>query len=235
MRLRSRAALVVSVLALPGGIASACSDGAGVQVTGIAASPVGMASWSRSAAPHAASGAEMGDAAPPLATSPDLEALQELVSGAPRDAGVPTGEDGGTLVGTDTRQPPPDAAPAPPQVSSSASARAPHVGVGEASIQAGMSSPAIERAARAQLYWGLTQRCRDKEGKILPPDVVTLQFTIDRDGAISGSSIVASASEPRYDDAAQCMRRELSAATFEAPASARGVATRITATIPSVD
>lgn len=230
-------------LALAAAIA-ACSTGAGgeapagsspgASATGLAARPVGTSPWSRDAAPNPAEGAE-ADAGPSLPSSADPEALDELIHAAPRDAGSPTGEDGGTRIGSDTHEPLPDGGGTEAAAGVPATARRPRIGVGEATVQPGMSSPAIERAARAQLYWPLTQRCRDKEGKILPPDVVTLEFTIDREGYISGSSIVASARDPKYDEAAQCMRRELSAATFVAPASARGVATRITATIPSVD
>jgi hypothetical protein len=98
-----------------------------------------------------------------------------------------------------------------------------------------MASASIEREARAQLYWSLVQRCRAKDGSILPPDVVTLVFRIDEDGYIVGSSINATPSKTVYDDAAHCMRRELSAATFRAPGGARGMMTTVTMTVPSVD
>jgi hypothetical protein len=98
-----------------------------------------------------------------------------------------------------------------------------------------MSTPSIERECRAQLYWPLVQRCRDPSGSILPPEVVTLRFLVDADGAIVSSSIFAAASEPRWEPAAECMRRELSALPFRAPASVRGAVTRVEATVPSVD
>ena len=195
---------------------------------------MGLSSWSRAEPAPLASGSASGDSAPALFAHPDTEALSEFLSAAPRDAGAPTAEDGGTLLGSDTKLPVPDvsavaSAPLAPGVPKG------RVDLGETTMQPQMSSPAIERAARAQLYWGLVQRCRDKDSKILPPDAVKLVFTIDPDGFISASSIVASAADPRHDDAALCMRRELSAATFQAPVSARGSTTRITATIPSVD
>jgi len=193
-----------------------------------------MSSWSRAEPAPLASASASGDSAPTVFSHPDTEALSEFLSAAPRDAGAPTAEDGGTLIGSDTKVPPPDASA---EASAPVAPRAPkgRVDLGETTMQPQMSSPAIERAARAQLYWSLVQRCRDKDSKILPPDAVKLVFTIDPDGYIAASSIVASAADPRHDDAALCMRRELSAATFQAPVSARGSTTRITATIPSVD
>ncbi|KYG05720.1 hypothetical protein BE21_03640 [Sorangium cellulosum] len=102
-------------------------------------------------------------------------------------------------------------------------------------VQADMSSPAIEKAARAQLYWDLVQRCRGPDGKILPPDAVRVEFNVDAEGYIVVPTIIGSASDPRYDEAATCMRRELSGAAFRAPAGARGLPTRVDATVPSVD
>jgi hypothetical protein len=109
------------------------------------------------------------------------------------------------------------------------------VSFGALSIQGEMSSASIEREARAQLYWTLVQRCRDKDGSILPPDAVTILFRIDEDGYIIGSSINSAPSKPIYEDAAHCMRRELSSATFRAPVGARGLMTPVTMTVPSVD
>lgn len=191
-----------------------------------------MSSWSRSAVPHLAS-ARGSEAGPILKARPDPEALSELIESAPRNIAASTGEDGGTLLGSDTRLPLSDASAAPdPAARPIQRAR---IAIGEATTQPQMASPAIERAARAQLYWNLVQRCRDSGDKILPPDAVTLVFTINSDGHIVASSIVASAANPEHEAAALCMRRELSAAAFHGPASARGMATRITATIPSVD
>ena len=98
-----------------------------------------------------------------------------------------------------------------------------------------MATPSIERECRAQVYWPLVDRCRDTRGAILPPEVVTLHFLIDSDGAIVSSSIQATATDARWDAAAECMRRELSALPFHAPASVRGAVTRVAATVPSID
>ena len=113
--------------------------------------------------------------------------------------------------------------------------RPPHVVVGAPTVQAAMATPAIERAARAQLYWNLVQRCRDKDGKILPADAIAMQFFIDLDGYINPASILATADSPQYAEAAHCMRRELSTATFRAPAATWGHASKVRVTLPSVD
>ena len=113
--------------------------------------------------------------------------------------------------------------------------RRPNVVVGAPTLQASMATPAIERAARAQLYWNLVQRCRDQAGNILPPDAIAMRFIIDADGYITPASIVAMAGETKYTDAAHCMRRELSTATFRAPAATWGHPGEVRATLPSVD
>jgi hypothetical protein len=174
----------------------------------------------------------------------DPSALDELIAEAPKEAMTPTGEDGGTAIGTETGEEPgrdpkkkEEDKPQPAaSTSAAASSRtSSQVSFGPLSIQAEMSSASIEREARAQIYWGLVQRCRAKDGGYLPPDVVTLVFRIDDDGYIISSSINATPSKPIYEDAAHCMRRELSAATFRAPVGARGILTNITMTVPSVD
>jgi len=98
-----------------------------------------------------------------------------------------------------------------------------------------MSSPAIERAARAQLYWPLVQRCRDEGGGLLPPEVVHLAFHLDQDGYVVPATILAVPREKRFADAARCMARELSMATFRAPAAARGLPQTVSMDVPSVD
>ena len=62
-----------------------------------------------------------------------------------------------------------------------------------------------------------------------------VEFNVDAEGYIVVPTIIGSASDPRYDEAATCMRRELSGAAFRAPAAARGLPTRVDATVPSVD
>lgn len=215
-----------------------------------AGSPSAVATWSRDAvsasktpggaasaldAPHAS-------ADPAVVTSVDPTAVDELLAAVPKTLPASTDPDGGTLIGTDTGEredsrrsarrepadPEPAKAPREPQKKSL-------VSLGAVSIQESMANPSLERAARAELYWPLVQRCRDKEGKILPPDAILVLFHINVDGYIIGSSIVASPSKPIYEDAAHCMRRELLSATFRAPPAARGMQVNVTMTVPSVD
>ncbi len=227
-------------------LTAGCSDqGAPSSDLGAASAPAVSASgaWSRRAMPSAAapavSGGESG--AP---ESADSEALQELLRAAPKDAPPSTGPDGKTAIGTDTgvkedkkkEETQGDEAPAAPTASASAApAATSKVHFGAASIQQEMSAASIEREARAQLYWNLVQRCRDKENKLLPPDAILILFRIDLEGFIEPSSIMASPSKPEYQDAAHCMRRELSSATFRAPAGGRGVMMNVSMTVPSVD
>lgn len=171
--------------------------------------------------------------APPV-SSAEPEALEEILAAARKAA--PTPGDGATLakIGTSTGVPEPSARPPQPEPQPAPAQRS-RVEIGAPTMQVDMSSPAIEKAARAQLYWDLVQRCRGPDGKILPPDVIRVEFNVDADGYIVAPTIIGSASDPLYDDAATCMRRELSAATFRAPAGARGLPTRVDATVPSVD
>jgi hypothetical protein len=109
------------------------------------------------------------------------------------------------------------------------------VQLGVVAVQSDMASPAIEREARAQLYFPLVSRCRDKEGKILPPDAVLLEFTINEDGYIVAQNISATATSPEHHSAADCMRRELLGLPFRGPAGARGQQAQVKMTVPSVD
>jgi hypothetical protein len=200
---------------------------------------------SGASAKGAVSGAQGGPDAgadPAVVSSVDPAAVDELLAAVPKTQPAPTGPDGGTLIGTDTGEkeqtdrpakkepagPPLPKAAAEPQKKSL-------VSLGDVSFQGSMANPSIERAARAELYWPLVQRCRDKDGKILPADAILIVFQINVDGYIIGSSIVASPTKPIYEDAAHCMRRELLTSTFRAPPAARGVPSKITMTVPSVD
>lgn len=196
--------------------------------------------WSRSARPAAAAAASGEGSQTPNAVDP--AALQELLMAAPKEMPRSTEQDGGTAVGTETgvkeqreKKKREDTEAAPSASASAAPAASSNVQFGKLTIQQEMSSASIEREARAQLYWNLVQRCRDKEKNILPPDAITLIFSIDADGYIVPSSITASPSQPVYQEAAHCMRRELSSATFRVPAGGRGLLTTITMTVPSVD
>ena len=175
----------------------------------------------------------------PFAKAPEPGVLDEIVAASPKALPKNTGPDGGTLVGTETKDE--QAADAEVALSSKEPSAASVRSDKPALVKGGnvemqeLPAHAIERATRAQLYYPLVMRCRDVDGKILPPEAIVLRFKTDEDGSIAPSSISAVAVDPRHESAANCMRRELSAAPFRAPATARGVATHVSATIPSVD
>jgi hypothetical protein len=247
MRFRSRLRIVTGRLAIALVSAlSACSPGGqGTSPPLASARPAAsaLAPWSRSES--AASERDARDSGPPpAAAAVDPAALDEILAAVPKGAAPTTGPDGTSVVGTDTKLKPGDRdaeeepkepvttiSPAP-KVSPAEGGK---VSFGPLSVQGEMASATLEREARAQLYWALVQRCRDKDGSILPPDVVTILFRIDEDGYIIGSSINATPSKPIYDDAAHCMRRELSGATFRAPPGTRDLLTHVKMTVPSVD
>ncbi|NUQ72780.1 MAG: hypothetical protein HUU21_04415 [Polyangiaceae bacterium] len=244
MRIRSSLRFVRGRLALVLVSAlSACSQGGeGSSRPAASARPAAPSTgpWSRSES--AVSEKEASDAGPPpQAAAVDQAALEEILAAVPKRAVPSTGPDGTSAVGTDTglKSGDDDAESDKPAATAATVAGGPgsagKVSFGTLSIQGEMASASVEREARAQLYWGLVQRCRDKDGSILPPDVVKLSFTIDEDGYIISSSIIAAPSKLAYEDAAHCMRRELSAATFRAPVGARGLTTPVVMTVPSVD
>jgi hypothetical protein len=172
-----------------------------------------------------------GAGEPPVPSSAEPGALDEILAAAPRSRSG--GVDRSGAIGTDTGVPGdagPGAAPAPVEQAKTA-----RIHVGKVVIEPGMSSPTIERAARAQLYWPLVQRCRDADGGILPAEVVHLTFHLDADGYVIPATILAVPKEPRFADAARCMARELSMATFRAPAAARGLPQNVSTDVPSVD
>ena len=225
------AAFPAIVALLAGAACSRSSGEAEPDAAAIGSAPAPGASWSREAlAPQGAGPAPLH---PAVMGSVDPSALEDLIAATPKLAPSSTAVDGGPVIGATTGvpegsasaiEPPPAEAPAKPRVL-----------MGAATVQAGMANPTIERAARAQLYWNLVQRCRDKEGKILPPDAIAMRFLIDIDGYIAPSSIVARAASAEHADAAHCMRRELSTATFRAPAATWGHVGEVRATLPSVD
>ena len=225
------AAFPAIVALLAGAACSRSSGEAELHAAAVGSAPAPGASWSREAlAPQGAGPAPLH---PAVMGSIDPSALEDLIAAAPKLAPSATAVDGGPAIGATTGVPEGSAsAIEPPPAEATAK---PHVLMGAATVQAGMANPTIERAARAQLYWNLVQRCRDKEGKILPADAVALRFLIDIDGYISPSSIVARAAAAEHADAAHCMRRELSTATFRAPAATWGRVGEVRATLPSVD
>jgi hypothetical protein len=232
VRCQAALASISAVLAVLGG--SACSRPAGDPTPSASASSASAApgaSWSREALAPRRDGADPLD--PAVIGSIDPAALDDLVAAAPKLVANPTAVDGGTMIGADSGV---EAGPASPGEARAPEATPPsHVVVGAPTVQAAMANPAIERAARAQLYWNLVQRCRDKDGKILPPDAIVMEFAIDTDGYITPASIVATATSAEHAEAAHCMRRELSTATFRAPAATWGHASKVEVKLPSVD
>ena len=181
------------------------------------------------AAPSASAGGDL-----PVPTTPDPRALDEILGAAPKmAAGREDDADGGrALLGTETGVAT-DAGAVHPVAADAA--KSGQVRVGKVTIEPGMANPAIERTARAELYWPLVQRCRDHGGAILPPEVVHLVFHLDRDGYVIPATILAVPKEPRFADAARCMARELTVAAFRAPPGARGLPQNVVMDVPSVD
>lgn len=185
--------------------------------------------WSRG--DFGARPAEAADAGPASSATVDPLAFDDFLKAAPHDPLAPTGPDGGTLLGSDTGRPAGTAVIEEPQ----AREKKGLVQLGAVAVQAEMASTALEREARAQLYFPLVTRCKDRDGKVLPPDAVLLEFTIDGDGYIVPQNISATAVRPEHADAAGCMRRELSGLPFRGPAGARGQSAHVKMTVPSVD
>lgn len=222
---------------------SACDGGPAPQQASLApgrtVSPT--STWSRgdfggrpvSASPVAVSPAAPSGSASAGSVAMDPLALEDLLRAVPAQGPAPTDPDGGTLVGTATDAGD-DGSPItllePPT-----HAKKPQIQLGVMALQADMASAAIEREARAQLYFPLVTRCRDKAGQILPPDAIRLEFTIDDDGYIVPQNISATARSPEHRAAADCMRRELSGLPFRGPAGSRGRGTQVKMTVPSVD
>lgn len=186
--------------------------------------------WSRG--DFGARPAEVTDAGAAASATVDPLALDDFLKATPAAPPSPTDRDGGTLLGSDTGLPASSAAAVeePP-----ARPRTGVVQLGAVAVQTEMASTALEREARAQLYFPLVTRCRAKDGQILPPDAVLLEFTIGSDGYIVPQNISATAVRREHEEAARCMRRELSGLPFRGPPGARGQAAHVKMTVPSVD
>jgi hypothetical protein len=177
-------------------------------------------------------GASASGAPAEVASAPtqhgDREALAELLQAASARAAAsaPTSR----TLGGDTHvagSGDVDADPPKPRVAPAASASAPR--------HAGAGNDAIERSARAQLYWELTQRCKDEHDAILPPESVEVMFDVDEDGYLVTATISAIAKAPRFERAALCMRREVARSGYRAPPTARGAVTHVKLWVPSTD
>jgi hypothetical protein len=161
---------------------------------------------------------------------PDPQALAELIRAAPSSAPRPTNPEGGTLIGSEADS------SARVAMSSAAPARSrPVIRPGNVVIRSLLSSPSLERAARAQIYWQLAHTCRRPEGELPPADSVTLQFTIRSDGTVFPGSVRAEAKDKRYDEVAYCVERVFSASGFRGPAEGRNTTSDVVVTWPSVD
>lgn len=171
-----------------------------------------------------------------LAQAPTPEALEEIIAATPKNAAASTGPNGATLIGTETdvKEERPSENALGSKGSGNKAKKSMVVESGTVEVQA-LPAHAAERLSRAQVYHPLVMRCRDPEGRILPPDAIVLRFRVDEDGNIVASSISAVAADARHEAAANCMRRELSAVAFRGPAAFRGTPTSLRATIPSVD
>ncbi len=157
-----------------------------------------------------------------LRPAPNPEALAALLEAADRKADEPAPPPQVARIGTTTGLPdPPPARPTFAKIP-------PPTALGDVSLVA------LERAARAQLYFPLVDRCRDPSGAILPPDAVTLSFLLDPAGEIVTGSIRAHAALPAHAAAAACMRRELATLRFVGPAEVHA-SHPVTLTVPSVD
>ncbi len=184
------------------------------------------------------SAVEGADGGPPLAQHPEPGVLDEILAAAPKTLPASTDPDAGTLIGSETGMKPDEGAEnalgSKGTPTAGRSAKNALVESGTVEVQ-GLPDRASERMSRAQIYYPLVNRCRDANGHILPPDAIVLSFRINDEGTIEPSSISATAADSRHESAANCMRRELSALAFRGPAAFRGSATRLRATIPSVD
>ncbi|MEZ4298813.1 MAG: hypothetical protein R3B70_27935 [Polyangiaceae bacterium] len=187
--------------------------------------------WSR--LDFGARGADVGDAGPATTATVDPLALDDFLHAVPSSAPAATDPDAGTLVGKDTGLP--DGGPQVTVEEPAAREKKGVIQLGTVAVQADMASPALEREARAQIYFPLVTRCRARDGAILPPDAVLLEFTIDVDGYIVPQNITATAAKPEHEAAAACMRRELSGLSFRGPSGARGHTAQVKMTVPSVD
>ncbi len=161
--------------------------------------------------------------------APDPVALGELLDHVPERPGPrPTGPDGGTAVGTDTGIAGDEPAVDPPVPAP------PRLRVGRARYLPLLSNPAIERAARAQIYSPL-RICAEASNPPPPPESITLSFTLRPDGSVDPASVGAIANKEALDEVAACVVRTFSKIPFRGPAAAHGTSPRVVILWPSVD
>lgn len=170
----------------------------------------------------------------PVPNRVDEGALAQILAAAPSTHPASTLPDGGTRIGRDTGIDPAgvmpsaagSAAPAPDGI---------RLEAGGVVVHPLISSPAVERAAREQVYWTLHQKCRGDDGEPPPPDAIILVFTILPDGSVDPASVGVSAEDDAHREIAACVRREFSAVPFRGPMAGRDSSARVIVTWPSVD
>ncbi len=163
------------------------------------------------------------------AETPSPVALAELLDHVPSaGATLATAPDGGTLVGTDSGTPgdEPPRSPEPPKPR--------RLRLGEPRYQPLLSNPAIERAARAQIYWPL-RVCTDDKGALPAPESITLSFTLRPDGTVDPATVSAKPKRAELDAVADCVIRTFSSLAFRGPTAALGSSPNIVILWPSVD
>lgn len=160
---------------------------------------------------------------------PDPAALAELVDHSPSARRPrPTAPDGGTLVGTDSGVEGEELPSVPPMPSP------PRLRVGRPRYQPLLSNPAIERAARAQIYWQL-RKCTGPGDALPPPESIALSFTLRPDGSVDPATVGATTDDEKLDSVAECVVRTFSSIPFRGPAAARGTSPSVVVLWPSVD
>jgi hypothetical protein len=164
----------------------------------------------------------------PAPRRPEAQALAELLEAAPPSSDASMLEGSALRVGSKTDRKPKEAAPV-------AKANVEPPPSGRVTIRVPVSSPSLERASRAQLYWAFGRVCRLPSGELPPPDSITLQFEIHGDGSVLPSSVSASASAPELKPVAECIVRVFLASGFTGPFEGRGLHTSVHMTWPSVD
>lgn len=163
------------------------------------------------------------------AETPDPAALAELLDHSPSARPPrPTAPDGGTLVGSDSGVEGEELPSVPPVPSS------PRLRVGRPRYQPLLANPAIERAARAQIYWQL-RACTGPDGKAPPPESVALSFTLRPDGSVDPATVGATTENDELEAVAECVVRTFSSIPFRGPAAARGTSPSVVVLWPSVD
>ena len=169
----------------------------------------------------------------PVPSAASQAVLAELVGRSRQLPAVrPTAPDGRTRVGSETGAKGPDATPTP--ALPPPRQRRPGLHAGPIEVQPAVSSPAIEREARAQIYWRL-RNCKQADGTPPPPDAIVLDFIIQGDGTIEPSSVKATTEDRTLEPVAACVLRTFAASPFTGPAAARNASARVVITWPSVD